>query len=180
LDDNRLPSKQYVEVGTLTDSLVNVLNKDDTDAGSISPTLKTLWLEESESTQVQAVEIGTMTDPIVQEHSLKLLRLLERYRRGNEQLSQQCQRLQTENRRLSEANAEMRRTMIKIRHLACRVRVPEQMTGVKNTTQASNRVRICTYPGCFHRESVEARNMARHYRRNHPGVRYNEACYRVE
>ena len=99
----------------MTDSLVNVLNKDDTDAGSISPTLKTLWLEESESTQVQAVEIGTMTDPIVQEHSLKLLRLLERYRRGNEQLSQQCQRLQTENRRLSEANAEMRRTKIKIR-----------------------------------------------------------------
>ena len=99
----------------LTDSLMNFSSEEDTDARSVSPTLRTLWLEESESTQVQAVMIGTMTDPIVQEHSLKLLRLLERDWRGNEQLSQQCRRLQTENRRLSEANAEMRRTKIKIR-----------------------------------------------------------------
>ena len=147
LDDNRSPSKHCVEVRTLTDSLMNFSSEEDTDARSVSPTLRTLWLEESESTQVQAVEIGTMTDPIVQEHSLKLLRLLERDWRGNEQLSQQCRRLQTENRRLSEANAEMRRTKIKLRHLACRIQVQEQTTGVRNTTQASDRVRICTYPG---------------------------------
>lgn len=115
LDDNRLSLKHCVEVRTLTDSLMNFSSEEDTDARSVSLTLRTLWLEESESTQVQAVVNGTMTDPIVQEHSLKLLGLLERDRRGNEQLSQQCRRLQTENRRLSEANAEMRRTKIKIR-----------------------------------------------------------------
>ena len=112
-----LPRERFswMIIDYLTDSLMNFSSEEDTDARSVSLTLRTLWLEESESTQVQAVVNGTMTDPIVQEPSLKLLGLLERDRRGNEQLSQQCRRLQTENRRLSEANAEMRRTKIKIR-----------------------------------------------------------------